>query len=101
MTATTAPRRTTETPRRERRPAAEEDRAVRTLLNALDGWWQAQDSFRASIGTSRELCEWAYLCAARDELAARDRWLRWVRQDRDVLVIPGATPIRAWEDGAL
>jgi hypothetical protein len=71
-------------------PATEEDRAVARLRDALEGWWRADDAYEAAIGTSTELAAWARLRAARDEVAARDRWLRWVEQDDDLLVIPPA-----------
>jgi hypothetical protein len=73
-------------------PASEEDRAVARLRDALESWWRAEDIYEAAIGTSTELSAWARLCAARDEVAARERWLRWVEQDDDLLVIPPAEP---------
>jgi hypothetical protein len=74
-------------------PASEEDRAVARLRGALDAWWRAEDAYEAALGTSSELAFWARLCAARDEVAARDRWLRWAEQDDDLLVIPPAQPV--------
>ena len=74
----------------EARPATEEDRAVARLRDALETWWKAQDAYERAIGTTTELAAWARLCAARDEVTARDRWLRWAEQDHDLLVIPPA-----------
>jgi hypothetical protein len=73
-------------------PASEEDRAVARLRDALESWWRAEDRYEAAIGTTTELAAWARLRAARDEVAARERWLRWVEQDDDLLVIPPAEP---------
>jgi hypothetical protein len=73
-------------------PASEEDRAVARLREALESWWRAEDSYEAAIGTTTELAAWARLRAARDEVAARERWLRWAEQDDDLLVIPPAEP---------
>ena len=73
-------------------PETEEDRAVARLRDALDAWWRAEDAYEAAKGTSSELGAYARLCTARDEVSARDRWLRWVEQDEDLLVIPPAKP---------
>jgi hypothetical protein len=76
-------------------PANEEDRAVARLRDALECWWQAEDSYERAIGTTTELAAWARLRAARDEVGARERWLRWAEQDEDLLVIPPAQALSA------
>ena len=71
-------------------PLTEEDLAVARLREALEAWWHTQDAYERAIGTTTELSAWARLRAARDEVSARERWLRWVEQDDDLLVIPPA-----------
>jgi hypothetical protein len=70
--------------------ATEEDVAVRRLDEALETWWRMEDAYRTAIGTANELAAWTRLRGAREDVSARERWLRWVIQDDDLLVIPPA-----------
>jgi hypothetical protein len=68
----------------------EEQLAVRRLEEALERCWRMEDAYRTAMGTEIELAAWARLRCAREEVSARERWLRWVRQDDELLVIPPA-----------
>ena len=79
--------------RAETESPTEEELAVRRLEEALKTCWRLEDAYRTAIGTEIELAAWARLRGAREEVSARERWLRWVRQDEDLLVIPPAVSL--------
>jgi hypothetical protein len=70
--------------------STDEELAVRRLEEALEASWRMEDAYRRAIGTSTELAAWTRLRGAQEQVRARERWLRWVRQDEDMLVIPPA-----------
>ncbi|HEX8856410.1 MAG TPA: hypothetical protein VF752_12505 [Thermoleophilaceae bacterium] len=57
------------------------ERARERLAEALDTRDRLRDRFDASIGTSLELGAYARLRRAGEEVAAWDRWLRWLESE--------------------
>jgi hypothetical protein len=56
----------------------EHDSALRRLKGALEEQDRSSERYDRAIGTSTELGAYAGLCAAGEQVTARQAWLHWV-----------------------
>jgi hypothetical protein len=72
--------------------ADEHQRALRRLEDAMNRQAHLSEIYRRSLGTQRELDAYMRLREARRQVAAFDKWLRWV-DDEDVSTAPPAEEV--------
>jgi hypothetical protein len=56
----------------------EHDSALRRLTSALEAQDLSSERYEGAIGTTTELGAYSRLCAAGEEVKARQAWLHWV-----------------------